>query len=150
MKTRFIYLFIYLLLSNIGHVNAQNNDFDKQANKALTDFYFAYSNLKHTVAGRYKIDSLFNKYCTKKFKQLIYKEFKANGFDHDLLTNDNGIDSTALKTFNVIKNVTLNSVYSISYQQKIINAFNNPELVKVKFKVMVVREDGSLKIASVF
>ncbi|HTE01717.1 MAG TPA: hypothetical protein VK668_20655 [Mucilaginibacter sp.] len=150
MKTK-MYLFISCILllgSNITF--AQGSSISNQSTAMLKEFYSAYSTVKFTLKDLKKIDSLQKKYCSINLRKELNEEYKANGLEHDLLTNDHGINANSLKTLTVIKNSKKINGYIVSYFNQTISATNKPILERVILHVCVTKENGSIKIVSVF
>jgi len=146
-----VYLFFIsiILAGNSNYVYSQSNPADEDATQMLKSFYTMRSTIKYIVKDIPKIDSLQKKYCTINLQKKLKEEYKANGLDHDLLTNDNGIDPKALNTISISKAPGKINRYIVSYINHTIDANNKPIIEKVVSHVIVVKEDGRFKIASV-
>jgi hypothetical protein len=146
-----IYFFsicLIILVSN-GCAGAQNHIPEKGAVQTLKEFYTAYSKVKFTAKYVRQIDSLQKKYCTIKFRKKLKDEFKAAGLDHDLLTNDYGMDADKLKTLVIAKEPGAANVYSVSYTAMVTSPSNKTAEEKVVLHVAVAEEEQAIKIESV-
>ncbi|MDD6210843.1 MAG: hypothetical protein PUB21_09595 [Bacteroidales bacterium] len=103
------------LLYNTGYTYAQNDE--REFTNMLTEFYttydLAWSKNENNLTGR--LDSLQQKYCTKKFNKRLKKMFEAQGVDDDLFTKDYGTDKESIKTLLITKNPAENYIYTVSY-----------------------------------
>jgi hypothetical protein len=149
MKTRIYLLITYMILLGSNCRKAQDNAIEKQSIAMLKEFYTSYSSLKFIAKDLQKIDSLQKKYCSISERKELKEEFRANGLDHDLLTNDHGIDAKSLKTLTIIKSTTKTNDYIVSYLIQTLSAANKPIQEKVILHVTIIKENGSFKIASV-
>ena len=150
MKTIIIFLSCMILLNNSGCTQTQNNISDKQEVQMLKDFYTAYSSVMFTVKDIHKIESLQKKYCTIRLRRELRKEIEVAGLDHDLLTNDYGINVKALNTMSVTKDSVKINSFIVSYVLPTLSASYKLIEAKVVIHVIVVKEEGSFKIDSVW
>jgi hypothetical protein len=144
-----IYFFIIftILLCNSGYARAQNNVEDKQAIQMLKEFYIAYNAAWSAAKGEIpmkKLRSLQRKYCTSKLINAI----KDEDFDHDPLLGEDYEYVEHLNTVTVIKDRNKGNTYIVSYIDHTTQG-GNPIDIKVVLHVILVKEGGSFKIASV-
>ena len=144
--------FLLILISFItcfGYCYSQNISEDQKAIEMLREFYFIQSTIKSTPQNIDKMDSLQKKYCTVKLQKKMIEQFNLTGLDHDLLTNDYGIDSLGIKTLSISKEPKHNNfvVSYIIWDDVVPNV--SRKKVKVILKVTVRREDGFLKLDSI-
>lgn len=120
---------------------------EQQAIEMLKQFYIAQSAIKSTPQNIGKMDSLQKMYCSKKLQKKIKEQFQLTGLDHDLLTNDFGIDSLGIKTISITKDLTQNNNYIVSYTilDDVVPNLSKKE-IKVIINVTVQKEDGKLKV----
>ncbi len=120
---------------------------EQQAIEMLKQFYFAQSAIKSTPQNIGKIDSLQKMYCSKKLQKKLKEQFQLTGLDHDLLTNDFGIDSLGIKTLSISKDLKHNNNYIVSYTilDDVVPNLSKKE-IKVIINVTVQKEDGMLKV----
>jgi hypothetical protein len=145
MGSRVNLLFL-LFITIFNNSCAQENSEEHSAIELVKMFYTARSTIHFTLSDLGKIESLQNKYCTKKLLKRLNENFQLTGLDHDLLTKDYGIDSLGLKTLTVLKDQAQGNVYVVAYT--ILD--DAPDLSKVEVNVTlyvtVKKEEGSLKI----
>lgn len=152
MKYITIAVFICVALIDLGCI-AQTSSSKDSAIAMLQTYYTNHRDIWLTMTPfeneqfYTRIDSLQKQYCTTK----LYNESKKllqNG--SDLLTNDYGMDELVLKSAISIKATNEPSQYSITYD---VNTYpvspNTPVVKKISFKVRVIQENNSFKIADV-
>lgn len=120
---------------------------EQQAIEMLKQFYIAQSTIKSTPQNIGKMDSLQKMYCSKKLQKKLKEQFQLTGLDHDLLTNDFGIDSLGLKKLSISKDPKQNNNYIVSYTilDDVVPNLTKKE-IKVIINVTVQKEDGMLKV----
>jgi hypothetical protein len=113
----------------------------------LKEYYSARSTLRLTILDQDKLDSLQNRYCTKKLIKKINKICNESGLEPDILTKDYGIDSLGFKTLTISKDSIRENVYFVSYS---ILAEVVPNICKKEIKVIipitVKKENGIIKM----
>ena len=126
---------------------SQNNTEDQQALVMLKEFYIAQNKINFTLRDIGKMDSLQKKYCTKKLQEKLKKQFQLTGLDHDLLTNDYGIDSLGIKTLTISKDPNQINNYIINYTilDDVVPKVSKKE-IKVLINVTVKKENHILKV----
>jgi hypothetical protein len=123
---------------------------DQRAIEMLRNFYIAQSTIISFPQDIVKMDSLQMEYCSKKLQEKIKEQFQLTGYDHDLLTNDYGIDSLGAQTLSISKKAKRNNTFIVSYTilDDIVPGVSRKE-IKVIFDVTVTMEDGILKVDSI-
>jgi hypothetical protein len=149
MKNQRLFILTVILLFFINKLSyAQSIIDDKQAVQMLKEFYTAHGNTAYSSKGLHKLDSLKKQYCSLNFRKKLSAEFKAHGLDHDLMTNDYGIDKKALNSLKITKIPYKVNIYQVIYNIDTTNG-GKPIIQKVLLKVKVILENGGLKISSV-
>ena len=146
MKPGIYLLLTYVILFTSNSVYSQSFEINNQAIHTLREFYTAYSKIEFTVKNLHQLDSLQKKYCSLKLRAELKNEFQTNGLDHDLLTNDHGINSEALKSLTINNDVGKANGYIVCYLNKTISAANKPILEKVILHISLTKENGAFKI----
>jgi len=140
---------ILLFVAGAFLSKAQNNVADAQAIQMLKEFYIAYNSEWISTVNPYplqkKLDSLRRKYCTIQLRNKL----KKMDLDHDELINDQYTDIKHLKTLTVIKDPIKTNGYIVSYIAPTFDPTNKPVEEKIVIHVMVAKENGGFKIASV-
>lgn len=145
------YLLISILFATVFECSySQNTSEDQHAIKMLREFYIAQSKIKSTPQDIGKMDSLQKRYCSKKLQRKLNEQFQLTGLDHDLLTNDYGIDSLGIATLSISKDPDRNNNYTISYTilDDIVPNVSKKE-IRVTINVTVIRENNILKVDTV-
>ena len=93
-----------------------------------------------------KLDSLRKKNCTVQLYNKLKKEFKIDGFDHDILINDEYTDVQHVKTINVRKDPVKQDDYVVSYIDSTLSPSYQPVEKKVILYVTVAKEDNNTKL----
>ena len=97
-----------------------------------------------------QMNSLQQKYCTKRFQKEIKKIFEVHGLDHDVLINDVYTeDIESLKSISIAKDSTRKNTYLVTYNAIVTGIDYKKTNQKVKIVVVVVKEDGNFKIDNV-
>jgi hypothetical protein len=153
MKTLFYWFAIYIIfINNICYAQVQNNEEVKQIKQVLREFYIAYNKAWSTTKNMYiiknQVDSLQIKYCTKKLRNELRSERKESGFGYEPLIKDEYAE--VLNMLTVTKDSTRSNVYIVSYCYPTINASYKPINKTVTFHVLMMEEEGSFKIDSVW
>ena len=141
-------LLAFLIITSVIASKAQDSSSGQQAVHMLKEFYTAYNTAWSTTKGYVlikKLDSLQRKYCTKKLRN----EVKEIGLDHDPLIGIDYTDVEHLKTLSITKDPGNANGYIVFYMAHTLSASNKPTDEKVVIHVIVVKEEGVAKIASV-
>ena len=147
----FIFLICLISLNTLACVQAKQ-DTNTAAITMLKEFYTTYNAAWATNNGSIlikKLDSLQSRYCTLPLRKELKKEFKRVGLDHDELINDDFTDVAHLNTLKVAVDPKKPNCYIVSYIVFAKDVSNNPTQEKIVIHVTVLKEKGSLKIASV-
>lgn len=131
-------------------IQAQNAFFKDSVEKMIQNFYIEYCNVWNNTpisvpanVLHERIDSLAQKYCTKKVRNEA-KAWFANG--QELFTKDYGIVNESLKTLIITKDSTIENNYIIAYTTINSDASGKQIQQKVVLHVSVVKEKDSYKI----
>ena len=118
----------------------------------LNEFYIAYNTAWGSDSNFgiivHQLDSMRQKYCSKKFILELNKEVESHGYDHDIVTGDLAADEKYLQDISIVKDSSMKNWYIVSYIGIIIDN-SNPVKIEVKLQVEVINEDGSYKINDV-
>jgi hypothetical protein len=149
---KIVILLISSTLFFITSCNAQNND--DLVFSMLKEFYTSYNLLwsKDIQPNDLikQMNSLQQKYCTKRFQKELKKIFEVHGLDHDVLINDVYTeDIESLKTMSIIKYNTKENTYLVTYNAVVTGIDYKKINQKVQIYVVVVKEDGQYKIDNV-
>lgn len=148
MRTKFI-VFCMTFSFCCTCANAQNGT-NNEIVSFLSEFYSEYSNVRHRVENIPTLDSLQEKYCSKKFNLRLKKNFENSGLDHDLLTADWGIRQEYLSTLKITQAPTSIDSYLVSYIiEDFPVSFTETAPYLIELKVTVVKEDEGYKIDGV-
>lgn len=144
----FLFFVLFVTAYECGY--SQNVPEDQQAIEMLRQFYIAQSSIKFTPQNISKIDSLQKEYCSKKLQEKLRKQFQLTGLDHDLLTNDYGIDSLGIKTLLISKDPKQNNNYIVTYTilDDVVPGVSKKE-IKVIINVTVQKENGKIKVDAI-
>lgn len=119
MKLKILLMTLSFVLLANGCVQAQKPLLDNEAKKMIKQFYTKYCNIWESTSSKApanvlfeKIDSLTQKYCTKKIRNEAKKWFEDG---HDLFTNDWGIDLESLKSLSIVKDSAKSNAFIVSY-----------------------------------
>ncbi|MFT3740958.1 MAG: hypothetical protein QM786_19585 [Breznakibacter sp.] len=148
MNNAINYLLIFVLfVSAFGCCYSQKPTEEQQVTEMLRQFYIAQSAIKSTPNDIGKMDSLQKLYCSKKLQKKLREQFQLTGLDHDLLTNDYGIDSLGVKTLSISKDSKQNNGYIVSYTilDDVVPNLSKKE-IKVIINVTIQKEDDMLKV----
>lgn len=153
MKSLLSFLIVtIILISSMSYTHAQNND--KGIIEMLRNFYVAYNRVWSSDYDNLilvnKLDSLQQKYCTKGLQQKLKKLYKTDGLDHDVMINDIYTDIESIKSILIIKDLTKDNSYIISYPASIEDASNNKISATVTIHVIVKKINDLYKIESVW
>ena len=128
-------------------------DEEKQAISMLNEFYVAYNRVSaesELDVLKARLDSLQQKYCTKRLQKELNKIFEVHGLDHDVLLNDVYTeDIESLKTMSITKDKTRENTYLVTYDAVVTGIDYKKINQKVQIYVVVVKEDGNFKIDNV-
>ncbi len=142
------YLLIFISLASSSGCNySQKPAEEQQATEMLRHFYIAQNSIKSIPHDIGKMDSLQKIYCSKKLQKKLKEQFQLTGLDHDLLTNDYGIDSLGVKTLSISKDPEKNNNYIVSYTilDDVVPNLSKKE-IKVIINVTILKEDGVFKV----
>ncbi len=119
MKFTILLLKLNFVLFISNCLQAQNPVAGNEAKRMLEEFYtkycYTWNSSSSKVAANVldvKIDSLTQKFCTKKIRSEA-KSWLEDG--HDLFTNDWGIDLESLNSLSIVKDETEPNAYIVSY-----------------------------------
>lgn len=156
MKKILITICIFLMVNN---VHSQNSN--EEIESFLRDFYISYNNahikcrdeIRDGIDGAFKtlmntLDSLHQTYCTK---HLINKMFD-NGYDegYDILMWMSSDNIETIKSMSITQDSSQKNMYHISYNAEYYYDPTIKKYMEVKFRVVVIEEDGVFKIDDVF
>jgi hypothetical protein len=110
MKTKSFLIILSAVVVANSCVQAQNSSMDNGVEKMIKEFYTKYCIIWRSTPSSVpanvlheKIDSLTQKYCTKRIRDEAKSWFEDG---HDLFTNDWGIDIESLKSISIVKDST--------------------------------------------
>ena len=134
-------------------IQAQNTINENGVEIMIKDFYTKYSNIwENTPISvpanvlHEKLDSLAQKYCTKKIRNEA-KAWFVNG--QDLFTNDYGMDIESLKTLIITKDTSKVNCYIVCFTTTNSDASGKPVKQNVVLHVSVMKEKEEYKINDV-
>jgi len=148
MNKATIYLLIFISFTTAFKCSySQKSTEEQQGIEMLKQFYIAQSGIKSTPQNIGKIDSLQRIYCSMKLQKKLKEQFQLTGLDHDLLTNDYGIDSLGIKTLSIVKDLKQTNNYIVSYTilDDVVPNLSKKE-IKVIINVTIKKENGLIKV----
>lgn len=154
MKLKILLMTLSIALFVNGCVQAQKPSLDNEVEKMIKEFYTKYCNTWNSSSSKVpanvlyeRIDSLTQKYCTKKIRNDAKSWFEDG---HDLLTNDWGIDLESLKSLTIVKDSTKSNAYIVSYMVETYPVSpDKPVKKQIKLYLSVIKEKDTYLINEV-
>jgi hypothetical protein len=141
---------IILFLTFSSCVYSQSHE--KQVEDMLLQFYTAHQKVwekKNPSTVLNELDSLYQVYCTTNLSLELNKLFQEQGLDHDIFTNDYGMDEESLETLAIAKDSSRDHAYLVSYSVNSEDPSNKPLKIEVIIHLSVTKENGNFKISEV-
>lgn len=131
-------------------IKAQNNSSDNKIEKMIRNFYTEYAIILNSTPISIpadllneRIDSIAQKYCTKKIR-IESKKWFENG--QELFTNDYGIVLESLKKFTVSSIPFFNNIFIIKYTTTNSDASDRKVTQNVVLHISIIKEHDTYKI----
>lgn len=150
MKTIIFFSIVCVMAFSNSCIQAQNTIDENGVEKMIKDFYTKHSNIWENTPTSVpanvlheKLDSLAQKYCTKKIRNEA-KSWFVNG--QDLFTNDYGMDIESLKTLRITKDTLKANCYIVRFTTTNSDASGKPVKQNVTLHISVIKDRDSYKI----